>query len=832
MSTTELQKPVLDGGIFSINFFNGRLLSGEDLSAEQEANREANRRLGRAVGDGIVYGLEVSRTPGVDSKESPSLRIEPGLAVNRRGHALQLENRIDLSLLRPEKITPGEVRSLSFVDCEPFQAGVYVAGAGVYLLTVAPAEARQGLAPVTGLGNVEAPCNSKYIVRGVQFRLIQIDLTPEELSEEKRLRNLVAYKCFGIKGIGERYRNPIDQVLEEFGLLGELRLKDRLTNCDVPLAILHWTAEEGIRFVDMWSVRRSIEARARFLCRNRNSIYSIVRQFQDHLNSFGNLGEIEVSDYFYHLPPFGQLPIREPQYQSYSGIELKKFFGSKYNRLPSIINSWEIMALFRSAIAFLPRHAVDIESVEVFFIAENIKALSEGTEQQLLGFFTFGEIDARYCASVKVISNGTVLDSNSYAALFKACYQAYQDFRKIILLHALPTGAQLTKQDTLGIEAIDQVLSTSASLLSSLTVGCMNNHELWVSLQRLADQEKYFADTWLDIVLPQEDGKRYLEEIKDLIEELKGLLLDEMVQGFRGLLRALADHDLFSAYLAQQKINQSFTREIGAGPRGVISINYSIAPVAPENGENGGDGGGSEDKIGPGKYLFGFTLNGRVDREASFHLKPRIAAFGWDVELWDVANQQPRDSEFIILPKSDHLPDEESRDVFVRVTVPETGDSLAELIFDVEEVSGAGGIPKASDSVTIEVGKQIPRPDDRVLVILDSYGNATPREGGIAIGREVLSAVQFVIRVRVPGQFSAHIEPLDGRTWTKLELTTDQFEAPPGTSSEVPYNEVTAAVMKPGEAASDTELIFTVNSASDDVDPPIKERFRLSVIIE
>ena len=51
MSAVELQNPILDGGIRSVNFFNGRLLTARDLSREQDANREATNRLGQALGD-------------------------------------------------------------------------------------------------------------------------------------------------------------------------------------------------------------------------------------------------------------------------------------------------------------------------------------------------------------------------------------------------------------------------------------------------------------------------------------------------------------------------------------------------------------------------------------------------------------------------------------------------------------------------------------------------------------------------------------------------------------------------------------------------------------
>src|SRR5215213_736031 len=98
-SRIDLQQPVLDGAIQSINFFNGRLLSARDLTLEQSAYREADRRLGRALGDGVAYGLEVSKTPD-STRKAPAARIEAGLAINRRGDPLVLAARTDVALVR------------------------------------------------------------------------------------------------------------------------------------------------------------------------------------------------------------------------------------------------------------------------------------------------------------------------------------------------------------------------------------------------------------------------------------------------------------------------------------------------------------------------------------------------------------------------------------------------------------------------------------------------------------------------------------------------------------------------------------------------------------
>src|SRR5436190_17563141 len=193
-SQIDLQQPVLDGGIRSINFFNGRLLSARDLTREQSAYREADRRLGQAFGDGIAFGLEVSKTPGAGN-DSPAVTVEAGLAINRGGQTLMLAARTDVALVRSSESNGA---GNNFSDCLPLQTGAYVAGAGAYLLTLAPAQSTEGRATTNGM-NLVASCSIDTIVNAVQFRLIQIDppITDTELQDQDHLRNVIAYKCFG-----------------------------------------------------------------------------------------------------------------------------------------------------------------------------------------------------------------------------------------------------------------------------------------------------------------------------------------------------------------------------------------------------------------------------------------------------------------------------------------------------------------------------------------------------------------------------------------------------------------------------------------------------------
>ncbi|HYE99599.1 MAG TPA: hypothetical protein VEJ18_11845, partial [Planctomycetota bacterium] len=108
MSTIEqLLRPVFEGGIRSVNFFNGRVLTGEDLSREQEAQRQARRLLGQAAGEGVACGFEISEAPGSSTARSPVINVEPGLAVNRAGQTLRLNSRASVGLVWREGTAEG-----------------------------------------------------------------------------------------------------------------------------------------------------------------------------------------------------------------------------------------------------------------------------------------------------------------------------------------------------------------------------------------------------------------------------------------------------------------------------------------------------------------------------------------------------------------------------------------------------------------------------------------------------------------------------------------------------------------------------------------------------
>lgn len=404
-SQISLQQPILDGGIRSINFFNGRLLSARDLTREQTANRESDVRLGQAVGDGVAYGLEVSRSPA-STQESPVVTVEAGLAINRLGQTLKLTAKTDLALVR--RANPSAGATEIFGECAPLQSGTYVAGAGVYLLTLAPAHGTEGRAPTHSLDSATVACNIDTTVTAVQFRLIQLDqqISATEMLDQNHLRNLIAYKCFGVDSSTKFATDPFNTKLDQYGLLDSLR-PTWLTECDVPLAIVYWTLVDGIKFIDLWSVRRRVSRRladknwpfltAERTVREGEAMYlQFQSQLKDLINSGLTLSQVKARDHFGHLPAAGLLPIGGA-----AGFSYTTFFNQITIRQPIFIEGAQLRPLFQEAFEYPPIDTSSQLVVWLYVVRENAQAaLTSATPTQSYMVFASGHTpyrgEARY----------------------------------------------------------------------------------------------------------------------------------------------------------------------------------------------------------------------------------------------------------------------------------------------------------------------------------------------------------------------------------------------------------------------------------------------------
>lgn len=304
------------------NFFNGRLLSAEDLSADRAAHRRMLAQLGRARGHGVAEGLEVTGALGGTTASEPIVSVSAGLAFNREGVAVELNRPVEVSLLAPEGAPSAETSGANdagaFGACGKLSTSVYAAGKGVYLLTIAPSQGREGRAMASGLGNLTACCADKSVVEGVQFRLIRLEISAADLNDP-RLRNRLAHRCFGSSDakLGGVVANPFGVPPDSYGLLDELR-NGRLEDREVPLALIYWVSGEGTRFIDQWAVRRRLVRAddfgrwsALFGDRRAAEQEAMFLQFEAQVAglSMGSPQGVRAPEHFDFLPAAGVLPV-------------------------------------------------------------------------------------------------------------------------------------------------------------------------------------------------------------------------------------------------------------------------------------------------------------------------------------------------------------------------------------------------------------------------------------------------------------------------------------------------------------------------------------------
>lgn len=372
----QLEQPLKEGGIRSVNFFNGRLLASRDLSREQVARRESDWRHGLAVGDGVAFGYEVERDATLSRPGEPVLSVRGGLAVNRRGQVLRLTTRASIALTRRFDAVGSDC---VFTACTPLAAGRYVAGAGVYVLTVAPAESTEGSAPSNGLDPTGVRCNSDATVEGLRFRLHAVRW--EEFSTlglgEPWFRNALAYRCFG-DGVQPAWiARLLTPSPRGAGLVDSLR-GVTLTEHDVPLALLYVTGATEVEFIDEWAVRRPLSRESssaweslvdgRRLAVGRAMFLQFQRQVLDGAPPHGDLGPLAARTHFRFLPPAGVIPV--PRESGAADAAAARFFAGMTYRTPTYINAARLEGLLRESLCYPPIDTQGREMVWLYRVRE------------------------------------------------------------------------------------------------------------------------------------------------------------------------------------------------------------------------------------------------------------------------------------------------------------------------------------------------------------------------------------------------------------------------------------------------------------------------------
>jgi hypothetical protein len=371
-----------------VTFFNGRLLTGQDLSREQDAQRQVHLRLGRIAGAGIVRGLDVSGSPGATSRTRPAVTVAAGLAVNRLGQSIELSEPVALALGATRAPSDATARLL-FDDCTDVPPGTVPSGSGVFVLAAGPSRSGRGRAAVSGLRNVAAACDVALSVEGVRFRLVRVHLDAADVADPDKLRNRVAYRFFGTTDTRRTAleHDPLGARVEAHGLIDDLG-GECLHETEIPLAVIRWTAAVGIVFVDRWTVRRRVvraaaESDRPLLTGERPAAEAeaMLGQFQDHVDDLRRTGDpsaVEARTFFDVLPPAGLVPLRSAGHPR--GFELDRFFTGIKCAPPVFVEGAALEALVRDALGHPPTLLATGEAIRIYRIFENQRDVDTGVQ--------------------------------------------------------------------------------------------------------------------------------------------------------------------------------------------------------------------------------------------------------------------------------------------------------------------------------------------------------------------------------------------------------------------------------------------------------------------
>lgn len=238
-------------GISVPNFFNGRILSAEDLRMLLEGDRAHRRLLGRAIGPGVARGFQVA------ASGSQSVVVGSGVAINQLGETAYLPGEITLNI-SGAMAAPGteQISAGVFFECSP--PGETSGAQNAFVLTVQPDSTVEGSAPAKVFGTGES-CGPGFVREGVRFRrrgfdqeqlatLLDTEIGPPTTA---RARNALAHLFLGSMA----WRDFLDDPFHRSAVLEQAHDFVGIEDCEVPLATF-FVVGTGIHGVDMWGVRR------------------------------------------------------------------------------------------------------------------------------------------------------------------------------------------------------------------------------------------------------------------------------------------------------------------------------------------------------------------------------------------------------------------------------------------------------------------------------------------------------------------------------------------------------------------------------------------------
>src|SRR5688572_7816986 len=277
---------ILDGLRRRPRYFDGRFLTGADLTRDQDYVRQRQADIARAGGSGVISGLMVE---DVDSVGGTTLRIEPGHGVTPNGDLVMLTSARDVPVM--DLPTTRQLDAAMGLSAEPrvplvSQSGLFVLGLRAVEFTANPIAAYPR--SITGQRTVE----DGDIIEASAITLVPFPDT-SGAGTAAEARRAVARQIFGSAPVGVPQNIlPIAMMALDRGTVRWI---------DVAMVRRELGADSGVQI--SLGGRRRAQAEAQVL-QHRAHLHDVLMETQAR----GLPPIFPASQHFSLLPPAGQLP--------------------------------------------------------------------------------------------------------------------------------------------------------------------------------------------------------------------------------------------------------------------------------------------------------------------------------------------------------------------------------------------------------------------------------------------------------------------------------------------------------------------------------------------
>lgn len=350
---------IVDSGRRRPFYFDGRFLTADDLSADQNYIRSRQSDLAQALGAGVIRGLMVGLGTQAASN-SPTITIEPGSGITPGGDIVTIDS--------PQTLVLSNLPQSAQLDAQ----------LGVKVLPAASSINRSGLFVLA--------------LRPIEFSANPTAAYPTTLDGQRTVKDGDIVEATAVTLIPYPDRSGVENAAAKRSRVAREIFFDRqrpgVLQDALPLAML--CLEGGaLRWLDVFMVRREVGAESTLSAglsqRPRALLEAWLKQHQDQIDDIDTpavSAGYAAARQFEVLPPVGQLPVSTLRFETQLGqlTLLQSYFPPLVDCEFAFVPSDELAAMVQDGLALPP---IDLRAADEDLDHLSLLIVAPVTRQQL-----------------------------------------------------------------------------------------------------------------------------------------------------------------------------------------------------------------------------------------------------------------------------------------------------------------------------------------------------------------------------------------------------------------------------------------------------------------